>query len=315
MLPLVIVVAALVLGAGSAAHAQSWQPPSDAQRCPSKWGAADQRGAGNHMKPESVLRATRLIRTGQVFELGRVLTSSMPLGARQYDLITKRTTMNAGSNRRGSNEEIVLAEIGQVGTQFDGFAHQTVGNSMYNCHKVDEVSTRSGFTKLGIENVGALMTRAVLIDVAGLKGVEMLPDTYEITVADLQQALQKQNVTLQPGDAILVNTGWGRLWGKDNGRYSKTNPGLGAASADWLARQDPMLVGADTAPVNVTPNPDAQVSNPVHQIMLVINGIHLLENLRLDELAASRAYEFAFVVQPLKLQGATGSTVAPIAMR
>jgi kynurenine formamidase len=94
-----------------------------------------------------------------------------------------------------------------------------------------------------------------------------------------------------------------------------TNPGLGVASGEWLARQDPMLVGSDVGPINVTPNPDPQVSNPVHQIMLVINGIHLLENLKLDELAAKRVYEFAFIVQPLKLQGATGSTVAPMAVR
>ena len=79
--------------------------------------------------------------------------------------------MNAGSNRRGSNEEIVFSEIGQVGTQFDGFTHQTIGDSLYNCVKVADVATRSGFTKLGIEHVGSLITRGVLIDVAALKGV------------------------------------------------------------------------------------------------------------------------------------------------
>ena len=313
---IVVIAAAAALGLGSTAvHGQSWRPPADDQRCPSKWGAADQRGAANHMKPETVLRAARLIRTGEVFELGRVLSGSMPLGPRRFELQTKRTVMNPESNRRGSNEEIVFSEIGQVGTQFDGFSHQTIGNSMYNCFKVDETSTRTGFTKLGVENAGALMTRGVLIDVAASKGVEMLPDTYEITVADLQQALQRQNLTLQPGDAVLVHTGWGRLWGRDNARYSRSNPGLGVAAAEWLARQDPMLVGADNAPINVTPSPDPQLSNPVHQIMLVVNGIHLLENLKLDEVAASRAYEFAFVVQPLKIQGGTGSTVAPIAVR
>jgi kynurenine formamidase len=306
----------LVGGVSSAAHAQSWQTPSDAQRCPSKWGAGDQRGSANHMKPETVLRAARLIKTGQVFELGRVLSASMPIqSTRRFEMTTKRTQIAPGSNKRGSNEELVVAEIGQVGTQFDGFSHQTIGDSMYNCHKLDDIASRDGFSKLGIENVGALMTRGVLIDVAASRGVPMLPDTYEVTVADLQQALQKQNVTLQPGDAILVHTGWGKLWGTDNGRYIKTNPGLGAAASEWLARQDPILVGADTAPVNVTPNPDPQVSNPIHQIMLVINGIHLLENLKLDELASSRAYEFALVVQPLKIQGGTGSTVAPIAVR
>jgi kynurenine formamidase len=240
----------------------------------------------------------------------------MPMSAtRRFEMMTKRTQMNPESNRRGSNEELVVAEIGQVGTQFDGFSHQTIGNSMYNCFKVDEVATRAGFEKLGIENVGALMTRGVLIDVAGLKGAKMLPESYEVTVADLQQALKKQNVTLQPADAVLVHTGWGRLWGVDNGRYMKAQPGLGFAAAEWLAKQDPILVGADNTGINVAPNPDPKVSNPVHQIMLVVNGIHLLEHMRLDELADSGAHEFALIVQPLKLKGATGSTVAPIAVR
>jgi hypothetical protein len=116
--------------------AQSWQPPTDGQRCPSKWGAGDQRGAGNHMKPETVLRAARLIRTGEVIELGHVLSGSMPLPpTRRFEVHTKRTVMNPQPNRRGSNEEIVISEIGQVGTQFDGFSHQPIGNSMYNRYK------------------------------------------------------------------------------------------------------------------------------------------------------------------------------------
>jgi len=143
----------------------------------------------------------------------------------------------------------------------------------------------------------------------------MLGDSYEITVADLEQALQRENVRLQAGDAVILHTGWGRLWGKDNARFLKGNPGIGVAAAEWLAKQDPMLVGADTPPVEVNPNPDPQVSLPVHQIMLVVNGIHLLENLKLDELAAKKVYEFALVLQPLKLRGFSGSTVAPTAFR
>jgi hypothetical protein len=135
---IVVIAAAAALGLGSTTvHAQSWREPADEKRCPSKWGAADQRGAANHMKPETVLRAARLIRTGEVFELGRVLSGSMPLGGvRRFELHTKRTVMNPESNRRGSNEETVFSELGQVGTQFDGFSHQTIGNSMYNCFKV-----------------------------------------------------------------------------------------------------------------------------------------------------------------------------------
>ena len=313
---IIIAVAAAFVLANAAVQAQSWQPPADSQRCPSKWGAGDQRGAGNLMNSETVLKAARLIRAGEVIELGHVLTSTMPLSAgRRFEVDTKRTTMAPQSNRRGSNEELVIAEIGQVGTQFDGFAHQTIGNSLYNCFNVDEVSTRNGFTKLGIQNVGALVTRGVLIDVAALKGVDILAETYEITVQDLQQALAKQNLALQAGDAVIIHTGWGKLWEKDNARYSRGNPGIGVAAAEWLARQNPMLVGADTPPVEVSPNPDPQISLPIHQIMLAVNGIHLLENLKLDELAAKRVYEFALIIEPLKIQGATGSTVAPIAIR
>lgn len=314
-LPLILTFS-VTLGAACAVNAQSWQPPADAQRCPSKWGAGDQRGSANLMKPQTVLRASRLIRTGEVIELGHVLNASMPLSAgRRFELLTKRTNMTPGSNRRGSNEELVIAEIGQVGTQFDGFSHQTIGNSMYNCFKVDEISTRTGFTKLGIENAGFLMTRGVLIDVAALKGVDTLPDTYEITVEDLQAALKRENVSLEAADAVIIHTGWGRLWDSDVSRYGKGNPGIGVAAAEWLVRQNPMLVGADTPPVEVSPNPDKRVNTPIHQIMLVVNGIHLLENLKLDELAAKRVYEFAFLLEPLKLQGATGSTVAPVAVR
>ena len=103
----------------------------------------------------------------------------------------------------------------QSGTQFDGFTHQALDRLLYNCVKMDEVASRSGFTKMGMEKVGTLMTRGVLIDIAGLKGVETLPINYEITVADLEQALQKQGIRLEPGDAVLIYTGWSKHWGVD----------------------------------------------------------------------------------------------------
>ena len=105
-----------------------------------------------------------------------------------------------------------------------------------------------------------------------------------------------------------------KLWGKENARYQAGSPGIGVAAAEWLARQDPMLVGSDNTAVEISPNPNPQLAGPVHQIMLVINGIHLLENLKLDELAARQVYEFALIVEPLKIQGGTGSSVAPIAI-
>jgi kynurenine formamidase len=307
----------VLFASGSAlAQAPTWSPPPENQRCPSKWGAEDERGSANHMKPQSVLNAVKLIKTGEVIELAHVLSQSMPFfGTRRFDVHIKRTFMNEPTNRRGSNEELVVSEIGQVGTQFDGFAHQTHENSWYNCFKVDENATRTGFKKLGVHKVGALITRGVLIDVAGYKGVEILGDNYEITVEDLEGALKKQNLTLQAGDAVLINTGWGKLWGKENARYVKSCPGIGVKAAEWLITKDPMLLGSDNWPVEVSPNPDPQISLPVHQLALVVNGVHLLENLKLDELASKQVYEFAFIIQPLKIQGGTGSTVAPIAVR
>jgi len=308
--------AAILLAVPLYAAAQTWKVPAESQRCPSKWGAGDERGSMNHQKPAAVMNAAKLIKSGEIIELAHVLGAGMPFsGPRRFDVHTKRTFMNQFSNQRGSNEELVVTELGQVGTQFDGFAHQTHLDSWYNCFKVSENATRSGFTKLGVEKVGMIMTRGVLIDVAGLKGVEMLPDTYEITPQDLQQALARQGTKLQPGDAILINTGWGRLYGKENARYMKTCPGVGVAAAEWLVRQDPLLVGADNWPVEVAPNPDPQLSLPGHQIFLVVNGVHILENLKLDELAAKKVYEFAFAMQPLKIQGGTGSTVSPVAIR
>ena len=315
--PRPVVLTALVLLHLAAADivAQSWKPPTAAERCPSKWGAADERGAANRVTPDSVAQAAKLIRTGEIIELGRVLSADMPLfTGRSFNLYTKRTNGPLGTNKRYSNEEIVTAEIGQVGTQLDMFSHQGIDGLFYNCVKIGEAARRTGFSKLGVDKIGALFARGVLIDVAALKGVEMLPVDYEIRVADIEAALAREHATLNAGDTVLIHTGWGRLWGVDNARYATSSPGIGVAAAEWLAKQDVLLIGADTGPVEILPNPDKQLDLPVHQIALVVNGIFLLENLRLDELAGKRVYEFALLVQPLKIKGGTGSTVAPIAI-
>ena len=308
---------AVALSASVLAQSQpSWLPPAEKDRCPSKWGAGDERGSGNHQKPAAVMKAVGLIKTGEMIELAHVLNDKMPFsGTRRFDVHVKRTFMNPQANKRGSNEELVVSEIGQVGTQLDGFAHQSHEDSLYNCFKISDISTRSGFSKLGIHQTGTFFARGVLIDVAAFKGVETLPEAYEITIEDLDGALKKQGITLQAGDAILVNTGWHKLWGKDNARYVKSCPGIGVKAAQWLIDKDPLLLGSDNWPVEVAPNPDPQISLPVHQLALVVNGVHLLENLKLDELAQKQVYEFAFLMQPIKLQGGTGSTVAPVAVR
>lgn len=301
----------------SPASAQApWSPPAAADRCPSKWGAADVRGSMNLQTAEQVQKASRLIRTGRVVELGHTLEPAMPFfGTRRFDMHLKQQFMNPQANRRGSNEEIVITEIGQVGTQLDAFPHQTIGDETYNCTKVPEISSRGGFTKMGVDGIGQVFTRGVLIDVAGQKGVRTLGDDYEITVEDLQQAMARQNVRIERGDVVLIRTGWDAHWGTDNARYVRSCPGIGVAAAEWLIRQEPIILGADNWPVEVAPSKTMpHASLPVHQIALVVNGVHLLENLKLNDLAGAGQSEFAFIMQPLKVKGGSGATVAPTAV-
>jgi len=268
----------------------------------------------NLMTADRAKATAGLIRSGEIVELGQVLSPAMPLNpGRQYSLITKQTAKNPGPNNRWGNEEIMTAEMGQVGTQFDMFPHQTIGDELYNCVSMTGIATRNGFREMGVETVGTIFTRGLLLDIAALKGVPVLGDDYEITVADLEAAQARQNVTIAEGDGVILNTGWGTLWGKENARYVKSNPGLGAAAAEYICARNPILMGADTPPVETTPSRSG-VNLPVHQIALVVNGVHLLENLKLDVLATKSRSEFALVVQPLKFQGGTGSSVAPSAI-
>lgn len=305
----------LVLVVSSSLFAQEWQPLPPEKRCPSAWGANDERGAANHIKPETVLKAIQLVKDGKVYELGRVLEAGMPISRTRRFEIHTRSSGPIGVNQIRFNVELVVTELGQVGTQFDALPHVGIGDMLYNCVKTDEVATRNGFTKLGVEKVGGLITRGVLLDIAGLKGVEMLEAGYEITVADLEEAMKRQGVTIGTGDAVLIHTGWGKLWMKDNAKYNSGQPGIGIPAGEWLAKLNPILVGADNSGIEVRPHPNKALVFPVHQVLVTTHGVFLLENLDLHGLAREKVSEFAFIVLPLKIKGGTGSTVAPVALK
>ena len=170
--------AAAVVAAGiTFAQADNWYP--------SRWGAADQRGAANRITADKVLEAKSLMTRGTVYQLGRVDQAAMPMfGTRHFSLRIPQTYGPMGSNRTMYHDEIVSGEIGQVGTQFDGLGHIGVGDLFYNGNDRREFATGDGLTKLGVENVGPLVTRGVLVDVAAYKGVARLEGGYEITLAD-----------------------------------------------------------------------------------------------------------------------------------
>jgi kynurenine formamidase len=289
---------------------------------PSPWGAADQRGAANRMTPERVKEASKLIRTGKIYALGRTYEHGMPLPGKRHFSLTIPGSPTGGPNGKNMgvhHDELFSGEIGQIGTQLDGLGHVGVrigeDDYFYNGFRRSTFGTAYGLTRLGIENVGVFFTRGVLVDVAAVKGVERLKAGAVVTGRDLEQALKAQGLDVGEGDVILIRTGHGRLWMKDNAEFSAGEPGIGMDAGRWLAGRKITLVGTDTWATEAVPHEDPERPFQVHQLLLVRHGIYNLENLDLEELARAKAYEFAFIFAPLPLKGATGSPGNPIAVR
>ncbi|MEE8263622.1 MAG: cyclase family protein [Gammaproteobacteria bacterium] len=300
----------------------SAQTPSGPEWWPSEWGPEDQRGAANRITAAKVLEAAGLIKQGKVYELGRDYESGMPLfGNRHYKLTIPGlpTYQPSGEHRVLYIDEMISGEIGQVGTQFDGLGH--VGTEVdgeyvfYNGFKLSEFGTTYGLTKLGVENVGALFTRGVLIDVARYKGVERLEPTYIITIEDIERTLEMEGVEIREGDAVFFHTGWGQLWMEDNDLYMASEPGPGITAIKWLINKKIVMTAADNWGMEAIPGEDSERIGEGHQWLMNRSGIYNLENLDLSTLAADQIHEFAFIFAPVKLKGATGSPGNPIAVR
>ena len=209
--------------------------------------------------------------------------------------------------RTGASGIIVTPE--HSGTHIDALAHQAENLTLHGGIHVDEgVQTSAGFRKLGIETMAPIVTRGVLLDVAGDKRLD--PD-YAITPQDLERAAV---VEVRAGDAVLVRTGFGALW-SDPETYLKA-AGISAAGSRWLIDHKVAVAGADNMAFDVIgpADPELKVTLPGHILLLVRAGIPIIENLNLEELAAAGVHEFLFVCLPLKMRGATGSPVRPIAI-
>ena len=314
---LVLLASASLWGAGP-----SGETPIGPKWWPSPWGADDQRGAANRITPQRIKDAAHLIREGRIYSLGRVYEHGMPLpGKRHFSLTIPGSPTGGpdGENRLVYHDDLFSGEIGQIGTQLDGLGHVGVRvgdeDRFYNGFKRSEFGTAYGLTKLGIENAGVFFTRGVLIDIAAYKQVERLKVGEVITEHDLQDALKAQGVTIGEGDAVLIRSGHGRLWMKDNAEFSRGEPGIGLAAARWLGEQKIVLVGSDSWATEAVPPEDPARPFPAHAELLVRNGVYNIENLDLEVLSQDKVYEFAFIFAPLRLKGATGSPGNPIAVR
>jgi kynurenine formamidase len=283
---------------------------------PSRYGPDDQAGSLNEIAPANVVGAASLVRSGTVFDLAHVLDEHSPAfpGRTFRQWIHEHSPEGGlGANRVHWIAERLEATT-QMGTHVDALNHLHEGDRAYNGHRVGDIESSSGTTRLGVETMPQVVTRGVLVDVAAARGVEHLAPGDVITPADVESALASAGLTTQPGDAVLFHTGWGRLWADDPTRYVTGEPGPGTAMIPWLADRRIAITGCDTWSFGPVPSEDPERRFVVPQQLNTRYGVVIMENLRLCDLAANGAHEFMFVMSHSKLRGATGSWIAPLAV-
>ncbi|HYS96831.1 MAG TPA: cyclase family protein [Candidatus Dormibacteraeota bacterium] len=251
------------------------------------------------------------IEKGRVFDLEQLRYAGAPSHPAHQPgfnyFLHRHHARGAPEARTGASGIVIMPE--HSGTHIDALAHQAENLTLHGGIHVDEgVQTSVGFRKLGIETMAPLVARGVLLDVAG--GRRLDPE-HAITPAELEQAARAE---VRPGDVVLVRTGYGSLW--SNPEEYLHAAGVSAAGSKWLAAKKVAAVGADNMAFDVMgpADPELKVTLPAHILLLVRAGIPIIENLNLEELAAAKIYEFVFVCLPLKMRGATGSPVRPIAI-
>ena len=320
---------ALVAGAGSAAPpmpAAGSLPDGQAPWWPSRYGADDQIGTLNELKPESVVQAASLVKRGEVVALGRVLDQNTPKFPGRYWHQTVDVSPYFENPRRpdavgkgwGKNQVNWITEIQvgtfQVGTQLDSIGHIQIGERFYNGWTAQQVVEPYGLNRFGMETVPPIVTRGVLVDVAAYRGVDRLEEGEVITVADVEGALARQSIDVRAGDAVLFHTGWGALYGLDNARFLSGEPGPGLAVVQWLYERRIAITGVDTWSFGPVPGEDPERPFLVPQTMYVKLGMFALENVATEELSRRGVHEFLFVLTHAKTRGSTAAVVSPAAV-
>jgi kynurenine formamidase len=226
-----------------------------------------------------------------------------------------RDTHRPAEHGPRSSASGVLTMMEHSGTHLDALCHQAHDLRMFGGVAVDGAETPAGFARLGVETVPPLLRRGVLLDVCGHKGQPLLPARSGISADDLAACAAAQGVEVRAGDVLLVRTGYGALWHGDEATYLAA-AGVNKSGTLWAAERGVGAVGADNMAWDVPGerDPESGVSLFAHAYLLAQKGIYIIENVNLEELARDRAWAFAFVGIPLKLQGATGSPLRPLAL-
>jgi len=276
-----------------------------------RWGATDERGTLNLLTPAIVQGAAGLVKTGKVYSLAMPLEAEGPQWPSRHKT-WRVTTFRNPPGERGSADDVV-AMHSHSGTHMDALCHIWYDNQLFNGYSAAEHVTSTGATRNAIHNVPFIVGRGLLLDIAGWKGVDHLELGEAVTAADLDACAAAQGVTVQPGDLILLRTGWMHIFQSDRALYNQGEPGIDTSTIPWLKAHDIVAICADNQAIEVfseMPPPEL----PVHAAAIRDLGIYLVENLNLDALAADKVYECLLVISPLPLTGAIGSPVNPIAL-
>ena len=299
---------------------------------PSPFGPDDQTGATNRVTPAVTKAAAAEIQTGVVTSMAFNLVDGIPLFGTRFSktILTSFAVVPGaeyGNNKLSYMEDTYLSQS-HVGTHIDGMGHIGIQDCYYNQTPMGKYVTQNYLKRLGLENIKTFATRGVIIDAvkvfqAGNK-LKSNPACKNpcldagtlITEADLQAGLKLYNVTLREGDAVFINTGWGDLFQQypaQNATYNGGEPGISNSAAAWLASQKVVAVGSDTWAVEVIPGENKDEAFPVHKTLLTDNGIHIIENVRTDLIAAaaasSRRATFFLSMTVPKAVGLTGTFV------
>lgn len=290
--------------------------------CPtaSKFGPDDQTGNVNHITSAKTLAATKLVTTGKTYRLGIETNKDTPAYPPRTFAVT---VVQPGQTHGGSigptkttyNDDIITGWAG-VGTQLDGLGHIGLDGLYYNCNKAADFAMTDGLKKLGVEHVPPIATRGVLLDMAGYFNTDIVKEGTVFNRAEIEGAMKRQGIkSIEKGDVVLFYTGWLKLIGKDNKRFGSGAPGLGRDGAKFLAALEVAIVGSDTWSFEVIPFEKDVGVFEVHQILIPINGIHILENVNTEEMVRDQAWEFLFTLGPARITGGVQSIVNPIAIR
>jgi Predicted metal-dependent hydrolase len=276
-----------------------------------------------------VLAALGLARSGRLYDLEVVRFRGMPLHPAhpQIEIVSFRTPQgiqNQGDqewlNENNSDNMAFISDlvVGTVhsGTHIDALAHVTVGddNHWYGGNSASDKLGDWGPLICDASAIPPIVTRGVLLDVAGWKGVDVMDKGAGISAEDLQAVADAQGVEVRPKDTVLVRTGYISLYPDAERMAERSGPGIDSSAARWLVDRGVVCAVGDTETLEQIPCADPNNPHAVHTILLVENGVYIVEMANMEQLAADKAYEFTFIALPCKIRGATGSMICPVAI-